>query len=198
MHKHMHLHIHAHVHLQTRIFVYISIFMYKSACACACHTQKTGLWITEYPKALPRNRVKFRKPSYTQKRLFWMGTQEPQVTGKGRRNIMSFSLKENKAHSWNFLKKEFYPQVTHVNEINLSIHALKLLPLWMWLKTSNSSHLSCWCRRRHRPPSSQVLIYLWSCLQDGGEIPNSVNFFQMIKPGNSSSVWQILSLPQRP
>lgn len=196
MHKHMHLHIHAHVHLQTRIFVYTSIFMYKSACACACtHTQKTGLWITEYPKALPRNRVKFRKPSYTQKRLFWRGTQEPQITGKGRRNIMLFSLKENKAHSWNFLKKEFYPQVedifTHVNEIN---HALKSLPLWMWLKLPT---LLTWAVDAE-PPSSQVLICLWSCLQDGGEIPNSVNFFEMIKPGNSSSVWQILSLPQRP
>lgn len=185
MHKHTRICTYMHMFICTHVYLFTQIFLCTRVHARVCtHTQKTDLWITEYPKALPRNGVKFKKPSYTQKRLvfFWGGTQEPRITGKGRRNIMSFSLKENKAHSWNFLKKEFYPQVadledifTHVNEISLSVHALKLLPLWMWLKTPKSSRLSCWCRRKHRPPSAQMFNYLWSCLQDGGEIPNSLS-----------------------
>lgn len=123
-----------HMFICTHVYLYTQIFLYTRVHACVCtHTQKIGLWITEYPKALPRNEVKFKEPSYTQKRLFWKGTQEPRRTEKGRRNIMSFSLKENKAHSWNFLKKEFYPQVadledifTHVNEISLSISCLEV------------------------------------------------------------------------
>lgn len=199
-----------HMFICTHVYLYTQIFLYTRVHACVCtHTQKIGLWITEYPKALPRNGVKFKKPSYTQKRLFWKGTQEPRRTEKGRRNIMSFSLKENKAHSWNFLKKEFYPQVadledifTHVNEISLSISCLEVATTLD--VTENSQVFS---------PELLMQTETQATIRTNAHLPLelpprwrrdtkfSVSFFEMIKqetPGNSSNIWPILFLPQMP
>lgn len=74
MHKHTRICTYMHMFICTHVYLFTQIFLCTRVHARVCtHTQKTDLWITEYPKALPRNGVKFKKPSYTQKRLGFFG-----------------------------------------------------------------------------------------------------------------------------
>lgn len=209
MHKHTRICTYMHMFICTHVYLFTQIFLCTRVHARVCtHTQKTDLWITEYPKALPRNGVKFKKPSYTQKRLVFFGGGDSGATDNRKRqkeyNVIFSQGKQSpllklpeerilptSCRPWRY----FYPcewdqSFSSCLEVATTVNA-----------TENSQVFSpelLMQKETQATIRTNVQLPLELPPRWRRDTKFSVSFFEMIKqktPGNSSNIWPILSLP---
>lgn len=210
MHKHTCICTYMHMFICTHVYLFTQIFLCTRVHARVCtHTQKTDLWITEYPKALPRNGVKFKKPSYTQKRLvFFLGGGDSGATDNRKRqkeyNVIFSQGKQSpllklpeerilptSCRPWRYFypcewDQSFSSCLEVATAVDVTENSQVFSPELLMQKETQATIRTNIQLPLELPPR-------WR-----RDTKFSVSFFEMIKqktPGNSSNIWPILSLP---